>query len=119
MRSNISAQPRRSPQALIPTTTYEGGPAIDFTVNDQLRRSVLTCLLWERNYYEAGRTIADRIKELVPKCAPEFVMTLAMQARTDYKLRHVPLLLARELLRHPAQAEGRRRPDRHHLPACR
>jgi len=37
------------------------------------------------------------IQELVPKVSPAFVSDLAIKARSAYKLRHVPLLLAKEL----------------------
>lgn len=43
--------------------------------------------------------IADRIKALVPKCRPEFVAACAYEGRTKMKLRHMPLLLVREMAR--------------------
>ena len=43
---------------------------------------VLACLLWENQFYEDGVEIAGRIKELVPKVAPEKVAALAVEART-------------------------------------
>lgn len=89
-----------------PVFTHEGGVAKRISPIQELRRSVLACLLWEDSFYESGVSIADRIKSLVAKCDPQAVADLAMQARTDYKLRHAPLLLARELARHP-KAHGR------------
>jgi hypothetical protein len=60
----------------------------------------LACLLWESQFYEDGIEIAGRIAELVPKVAAEKVATLAIEAREQMKLRHVPLLLVREMARH-------------------
>lgn len=80
--------------------THEGAPASRITPEQELRRTVAACLLWEDGFYEAGESIADRIKALVPKCRPAFVAACAFEARTKMKLRHVPLLLAREMARH-------------------
>ncbi len=44
--------------------------------------------------------IAGRIAELVPKVKAERVADLAIEAREAMKLRHVPLLLVREMARH-------------------
>ena len=65
-----------------------------------LRRSVMACLLWEDNFYEDGVSIADNIRQLVPQVEPEKVFQIAIEARTKQKLRHVPLLIAREMARH-------------------
>ena len=81
--------------------THEGAPARHISPELQLRRSVLACLLWESQFYEEGVEIAGRIRELVPKVAPEQVAALAVEARTNMKLRHAPLMLVREMARHP------------------
>jgi hypothetical protein len=73
--------------------TAEGAPAARITPEQELRRSVAACMLFEDGFYESGVSIADRIKALVPKCRPEFVAACAFEARTKMKLRHVPLLL--------------------------
>src|SRR6201981_588218 len=80
--------------------THEGTPARNISPEMQLRRSVLACLLWESQFYEDGVEIAGRIAELVPKVAAEKVAALAVEAREQMKLRHAPLLLAREMARH-------------------
>src|SRR5581483_1023655 len=80
--------------------THEGAPARVISYEMQLRRSVLACLLWESQFYEDGVEIASRIAELVPKVAAEKVAALAIEAREKMKLRHVPLLLVREMARH-------------------
>lgn len=80
--------------------THEGGPARAITPEQQLRRSVLACLLWESQFYEDGVEIGGRIQELVPKVAAERVAALAIEARERMKLRHAPLLLVRHMARH-------------------
>lgn len=80
--------------------THEGAPARHLTPEQQLRRSVLACLLWENQFYEDGVEIAGRIAELVPKVAPEKVAAMAVEARSRMKLRHAPLLVVREMARH-------------------
>ena len=80
--------------------TYERAPAAALTPEQQLRRSVLACMLWEDEFYESSATIASRLRELVPQVAPATVAALAIEARSSMKLRHVPLLLVREMARH-------------------
>jgi 60 kDa SS-A/Ro ribonucleoprotein len=81
--------------------THEGAPARHISVLAQLRRSVLSCLLWESEFYEDGVDIGKRIAALTAQCAPDNVAALAIEARERMHLRHVPLLLLRELARHP------------------
>ncbi len=74
--------------------THEGAPAArHLTVEQQLRRSVLSCLLWEKEFYEDGQSIGDRIVALAEQAPPAMVAALAVEARTTFNLRHVPLLL--------------------------
>src|SRR5689334_23143336 len=80
--------------------THEGARARHISPELQLRRAVLACLLWERQFYEGGVEIAARMADLVPQVAAEKVAALAIEARERMKLRHVPLLLAREMARH-------------------
>jgi len=82
--------------------THEGARASRISVLAQLRRSVLSCLLWEAEFYEDGAEISKRIADLTAQCAPEDVAALAIEAREQMHLRHVPLLLLRELARHPS-----------------
>ncbi len=62
-----------------------------------LRRSVLSCLLWEKEFYEDGESIVTRILDLVKKIPAQDVSRLAIEARNEYKMRHVSLLLASAL----------------------
>ena len=80
--------------------THEGAVASHVAPIEALRRSVLACMLWESTFYEDGMTVAERIKSLVPKCSPQDVADLAIQAREQMRLRHAPLLLVRELARY-------------------
>src|SRR5579864_2956878 len=56
-------------------------------------------MLWEDQFYEDGVAIAGRIRELVSQVPAEKVAALAVEAREKMKLRHVPLLLVREIAR--------------------
>lgn len=65
----------------------------------QLTRMVLASMLWEKQFYLDGVDHAKVVQVLVAQSDPKFVQALAIKARTQYKLRHVPLLLCRELAR--------------------
>lgn len=85
------------------TVTHEGGKASSILPIQELRRTVSACLLWEKSFYESGEDVAARIKRLVPLCSAVDVHQLAIAARNELRLRHAPLLLARELARHPSK----------------
>jgi len=76
-----------------PRYTHEGAKAYNTTAEQDLRRSVMACLLWEDGFYESGEEIAARITKLVSQVPAETVAEIALEARTAMKLRHVPLLL--------------------------
>lgn len=73
--------------------THEGAPAKVIDTMAQLRRSVLSCLLGENEFYEDGVEIKTRIRELALKVDPVALSRLAIEARHRFHLRHVPLLL--------------------------
>jgi hypothetical protein len=79
--------------------THEAAVAQRADAKTELRRSVLTCLLWEDTFYEKGSAIAKHIAELVAKTEPADVAALACEARDAMQLRHAPLFLVRELAR--------------------
>lgn len=79
--------------------THEGAPAKRIGALAQLERSVMSCLLWEDEFYESGQTIGQRIAALVKEVPAADVARVAVRAKVDMRLRHVPLLLAREMLR--------------------
>jgi 60 kDa SS-A/Ro ribonucleoprotein len=84
---------------MFPVRTHEGAVAQHVSPKAELRRTVLTCLLWEDTFYEKGNDIAKRIAELVAESKPNDVAALAREARDKMQLRHVPLFLTRELAR--------------------
>lgn len=80
-----------------------GGAGIKAAKQDNismLRRVVLANLLWEKNAYVDGITTAQQISELIPKCNAEEVANLAIETRLVQKLRHTPLYIVVEMLKH-------------------
>jgi len=84
---------------MFPVKTHEGAVAQKVDAKSELRRTLLTCLLWEDTFYEKGSDIATRIAELAARNKPEVVAALAREARNKMQLRHAPLFLTRELAR--------------------
>ena len=83
--------------------THEGAVAARLTPLQELIRTVMSCMLWEDNFYEDGVSIADRIKKLVHQVTLAEAAGVAVEARENMKLRHAPLLIVREMARHPAR----------------
>lgn len=69
------------------------------TAQKTLSRLTLASMLWEDQFYLNGKKHADLLKSLIPFIPADFVANLATKARSQYKLRHVPLALCRELAR--------------------
>ena len=86
------------------TRTHEGGKAVTLSPEKELLRAVMTCMLFEDNFYEKGSDLAKRITDLCGKVSPEYISELAIKARNDMYLRSVPLFLTRQLARRPAGA---------------
>lgn len=75
-------------------TTHEGGIAFgDMTPEQALRRSVMSCLLWEDEFYEDGQSVASRIASAARQVPAQKLAEIAVEARTQFNLRHVPLQL--------------------------
>ena len=91
IQKEIEMRTNRNPA---PVRTHEGAVAKRINAEQELRRSVMSCMLWEKTFYEDGESIADRIASLVPKVQGTKVRTLAVKARQEMKLRHAPLWLA-------------------------
>ena len=85
-------------------STHEGAPAKRISPMAALRRSVCSALLWEKEFYEDGDAIADRILTLSEKVPLPDLAALALEVRTSHNLRHVPLLLLVAMAR---QGSGR------------
>lgn len=94
MKVNVS--PVRAPKL-----THEGAVAAQINPPQELRRSVMACMLWEDQFYESGLEISKRISENVGRCKPLQVRDLAVEARRKFKLRHIPLFLVNEMLKYP------------------
>lgn len=90
MRLNNNVEKRR---------THEGAVVSHINPQQELERTVMACMLWEKSFYESGVAIAERIKNLIPKVVPDKVAEIAINARNKQYLRHVPLLIAREMAR--------------------
>jgi 60 kDa SS-A/Ro ribonucleoprotein len=80
--------------------TFEGAPATPISPEGLLRRLVMANMLWEDSFYVDGQTSAELIRSTVPQVDAETVARIATLAREGGKLRHVPLLLVREMARH-------------------
>lgn len=73
--------------------THEGAHAAPMNAEQALRRSVMSCFLWEKEFYEDGQEIAKRISELAAQVDSKVISEIAIEAREQGNLRHVPLLL--------------------------
>lgn len=85
--------------AVAQTVNHEGTVVKRLSPEQELRRTAMTCMLWEDSFYESGEDAATRITALVKKVGFDLTASLAIEAREKMKLRHVPLLLARECSR--------------------
>lgn len=79
--------------------TYEGGKGRMFTPEQELRRSVVNCLLFENEFYEDGEAIFNRIFDTAQKVDKDKVAELAREARHEFGIRHAPLVLLLDLIR--------------------
>lgn len=90
----------------IPSTgiTHEGAIVRVANPVEQLRRVVMTCLLFEDTFYVDGVEITDQIKNLVAQVPVAKAIEIALEAKTVNKLRHAPLWIAKAVLAHPDSA---------------
>lgn len=80
--------------------THEGAPARRINAEQELRRSIMACLLWEDGFYEEGKDVATRIEATAKTLSPEKVSAIAIEARSVMNLRHAPLFLSRVMAKH-------------------
>src|SRR5262249_60904383 len=67
--------------------THEGAPAVSgLSPQALLRRSVLSCLLWEDQFYEGGQTLAERIVAHAQRGKPDVLAARAVEGREGVKL---------------------------------
>lgn len=91
MRTNIKYQHSNR--------THEGGlSTATLTHSQQLRRTVMACMLFENTFYESGVDVSKRILDLVAVVPFDDAAQIAIDAREKMKLRHVPLLIVRAML---------------------
>lgn len=94
MKTNVAVSPTH--------VTHEGAPAKRITPTQELRRTIMACLLWEDQFYESGASIADRIAQLSVTVPWGDVQQIAVEARTVAGVRHAPLWLLVSALARPA-----------------
>lgn len=78
------------------TKNYEGGLAFEMSMKNKLFTRALTSLVGEPKYYEDGLKSDTEIARLVFEIAesdPEFILQLALYARTKMHLRSLPIFL--------------------------
>lgn len=81
--------------------THGGTPAFPhLTAEQRLRRAVMSCMLWEDQFYLDGQSITDYIEEAASAVSPQVLSKVAIEARSEQNLRHVPLLLTAALAKH-------------------
>lgn len=86
-----------TPTRRAPIHTHEGAIAKHINPEQQLRRLVMSCMLWEKEFYVDGVTIADAIAQAVAGVRPDVAAAIAIEAREQQKLRHVPLWIVRQM----------------------
>lgn len=82
-----------------PIYTHEGALAAHINPELQLRRLTLATMLFEDQFYVDGQTIADAILAATKHVSAKTLADLTLEARSNQKLRHMPLFLVRELAR--------------------
>lgn len=89
----------RSNTKKVEARTHEGAPGVKSEPLQELRRAVMSCLLFEKQFYESGGAMVERMRALLKQVTLEEAAQLAIEAREKFKLRHVPLFIAREIIR--------------------
>lgn len=79
---------------------HVGAPIGYLSSELELRYLVLDCRDWQVHFQSDAAEIERRISDLVPRVGADRVAALAVEAREQMKLRHLPLLLVREMARH-------------------
>jgi len=75
-------------------------PAV--SAESKLLRMTMAHLLWENSFYVDGEKAGETLAKLAETVDPAFVAGVAKKARSEFKLRHVPLLLTRALAKRGA-----------------
>ena len=86
--------------------THEGAQAASFPATEELRRLVMSCLLWEDQFYESGSEQAANIESILEHVPFSAAFNIASEARLKMHLRHVPLFIAAVLARRGERVAG-------------
>lgn len=81
--------------------THEGAPAKHITATQQLSRLVMSCFLFEKEFYVDGQSIVDQIVAAVDNATTKDAFDIAVLARTNGNLRHAPLMVAKAMADNP------------------
>lgn len=73
--------------------THEGGVASRISLKEELKRTVMSHMLWEDNFYEDGDSITKRIETLINRVNENDAREILFQAKFESKLRHLPLYM--------------------------
>lgn len=76
-----------------------GTPVKRISADNTLMRMTLAHMLFEDQFYVDGKKSSEVLAAAIKAASPEFAINLAKTARKQYKLRHVPLFILRELIR--------------------
>ena len=96
MRSNKTKTTTIQASQVLPS----GGTAAVQSDLANLRRLVLTTLLFENSAYQSGNSVVADICRLIPKVETFDLVQLVIESRIDQGLRHVPMFVAKEMLKH-------------------
>lgn len=80
--------------------THEGALSVRSSDAKELRRTVMANMLFEDTFYESGVDSATRMASLIKQVSFQDAAQITIDAREKMKLRHAPLFLVREILRH-------------------
>lgn len=92
----------KAPSKFEPSAKLAGGYGVKAAKQpdiQNLRRLVLTGLLWEDSFYIDGAAASEQIVELIAVCDARQVTDLAIECRQKQKLRHMPLFMLAHLLK--------------------
>lgn len=81
------------------TANYAGTSVKAISAEKQLRRLTMANMLWEDQFYIDGESNAEVLARTLKSVDPKVAQAVALEAREKFKLRHVPLLILRELAR--------------------
>ena len=94
----MSSVNRTAPRKMVKNHEGASVPA-NKDAEKQLRRLTMANMLFEDQFYIDGASTAELLAKYVKMVDPKSVQAIAREAREQFKLRHVPLQIMRELAR--------------------